>query len=155
MCTVQAGQRRYPHRQTFWWANWPRCEIRGPGPNRGEILGELQTARIQVGVPRSAGGSVSQLGVVNRALLQADRSYQSGAIHLTNLHIDAQTIIIGESGIYVRCRVVLDSFFRADSTLTHMTIQVTQLRLNSNSKFANLTQLRLNSKPKFTNLTQL
>ena len=36
-----------------------------------------------------------------------------------------------------------------------MTIQVTQLRLNSNPKFANLTQLRLNSKPKFTNLTQL
>ena len=52
-------------------------------------------------------------------------------------------------------RVVLDSFFRTDSTLTHMTIQVTQLRLNSNPKFANLTQLRLNSKPKFTNLTQL
>ena len=52
-------------------------------------------------------------------------------------------------------RVVLDSFLRADSTLTHMTIQVTQLRLNSNPKFANLTQLRLNSKPKFTNLTQL
>ena len=46
-------------------------------------------------------------------------------------------------------------FFRADSTLTHMTIQVTQFRLNSNSKFANLTQLRLNSKPNFTNLTQL
>ena len=46
-------------------------------------------------------------------------------------------------------------FFRADSTLTHMTIQVTQFRLNSNSKFANLTQLRLNLKPKFTNLTQL
>ena len=38
-------------------------------------------------------------------------------------------------------RVVLDSFFRADSTLTHMTIQVTQLRLNSNPKFANMTQL--------------
>ena len=37
-------------------------------------------------------------------------------------------------------RVVLDSFFRADSTLTHMTILVTQLRLNSNPKFANLTQ---------------
>ena len=52
-------------------------------------------------------------------------------------------------------RVVLDSFFRADSTLTHMTVQVTQLRLNSNPKLANLTQLRLNSKPKFTNLTQL
>ena len=51
-------------------------------------------------------------------------------------------------------RVVLDSFFREDSTLTHMTIQVTQLRLNSNPKFANLTQLRLNSKPNFTNLTQ-
>ena len=50
-------------------------------------------------------------------------------------------------------RVVLDSFFRTDSTLTHMAIQVTQLRLNSNPKFANLTQLRLNSKPKFTNLT--
>ena len=46
-------------------------------------------------------------------------------------------------------------FFRTDSTLTHMTIQVTQLRLNSNPKFANLTQLRLNSKRKFTNLTQL
>ena len=46
-------------------------------------------------------------------------------------------------------------FFRTDSTLTHMTVQVTQLRLNSNPKFANLTQLRLNSKPKFTNLTQL
>ena len=54
-----------------------------------------------------------------------------------------------------QARVVLDSFFRADSTLTHMTIQVTQLRLNSNSKIANMTQLRLNSKPKFTNLTQL
>ena len=53
----------------------------------------------------------------------------------------------------VEVRVVLDSFFRTDSTLTHMTIQVTQLRLNSNPKFANLTQLRLNSKPKFTNLT--
>ena len=39
------------------------------------------------------------------------------------------------------CRVVLESFFRADSTLTHMKIQVTQLRLNSNPKFANLTQL--------------
>ena len=52
-------------------------------------------------------------------------------------------------------RGVLDSFFRTDSTLTHMTIQVTQLRLNSNPKFTNLTQLRLNSKPKFTNLTQL
>ena len=47
-------------------------------------------------------------------------------------------------------RVVLDSFFRDDSTLTHMTIQVTHLRLNSNPKFANLTQLRLHSKPKFT-----
>ena len=35
-------------------------------------------------------------------------------------------------------------FFRADSTLTHMTIQVTQVRLNSNPKFANLTKLRLN-----------
>ena len=55
----------------------------------------------------------------------------------------------------VRARVVLDSFFRADSTLTHITIQVTQLRLNSNPKFADLTQLWLNSKPKFTNLTQL
>ena len=55
----------------------------------------------------------------------------------------------------IMARVVLDSFFRTDSTLTHMTIQVTQLRLNSNPKFANLTQLRLNSKPKFTNLTQL
>ena len=44
----------------------------------------------------------------------------------------------------VRIRVVLDSFFRADSTLTHMTIQVTQLLLNSNPKLANLTQLRLN-----------
>ena len=55
----------------------------------------------------------------------------------------------------VGIRVVLDSFYRADSTLTHMTIQVTQLRLNSNPKFANLTQIRLNSKPKFTNLTQL
>ena len=52
------------------------------------------------------------------------------------------------------CRVVLDSFFRDDSTLTRMTIQFTQLRLNSNPKFANLTQLRLNSKPNFTNLTQ-
>ena len=41
---------------------------------------------------------------------------------------------------------------RGAVTLT-MTIQVTQLRLNSNPKFANLTQLRLNSKPKFTNLT--
>ena len=30
-------------------------------------------------------------------------------------------------------------FFQADSALTHMTIQVTQLRLNSNPKFANLT----------------
>ena len=56
---------------------------------------------------------------------------------------------------WLKTRVVLDSFFRADSTLTHMTIQVIQLRLNSNPKFANLTQLRLNSKPKFTNLTQL
>ena len=46
-------------------------------------------------------------------------------------------------------------FFRADSTLTRMTIQVIQLRLNSNPKFANLTQLWLNSKSKFTNLTQL
>ena len=55
----------------------------------------------------------------------------------------------------VWCRVVLDSFIRTDSTLTYMTIQVNQLRLNSNPKFANLTQLRLNSKPKFTNLTQL
>ena len=60
--------------------------------------------------------------------------------------------------------------FRVDSTLTHVTIQVTQLwlnstlnfffwltqlRLNSNPKFANLTQLRLNSNPKFANLTQL
>ena len=46
-------------------------------------------------------------------------------------------------------------FFGLTRTLTHMTIQVTQLRLNSNPKFSNLTQLRLNSKPKFTNLTQL
>ena len=38
----------------------------------------------------------------------------------------------------LRNRVVLDSFFRDDSTLTHMTIQVTQLRLNSNPKFVNL-----------------
>ena len=38
-------------------------------------------------------------------------------------------------------RVVLDSFFRTDSTLTLMTIQVTQLRLNSKPKFTNLTQL--------------
>ena len=44
-------------------------------------------------------------------------------------------------------RVVLDSFFWDGSTLTHMTIQVTQLRLNSNPILANLTQLRLNSKP--------
>ena len=63
-------------------------------------------------------------------------------------------------GVRVECdapgtRVVLDSSFRVDSTLTHMTIQVTQLRLNSNPKDANLTQLRLNSKPKFTNLTRL
>ena len=56
---------------------------------------------------------------------------------------------------YLTRRVLLDSFFRTDSTLTHMTIQVTQLRLNSNPKFANLTQLWLNSKPKFINLTQL
>ena len=42
-------------------------------------------------------------------------------------------------------RVVLELiFFGADSTLTHMTIQVTQLRFNSNPKFANLTQLWLN-----------
>ena len=47
----------------------------------------------------------------------------------------------------MQSRVVLDSFFRTDSTLTRMTIQVTQLRLNSDPKFANLTQLRLNSKP--------
>ena len=57
--------------------------------------------------------------------------------------------------LWVLSRVVLDSLFRTDSTLTHMTIHMTQLRLNSNPKFANLTQLRLNSKPKFTNLTQL
>ena len=44
---------------------------------------------------------------------------------------------------------------RADWTLTHVTIQVTQLWLNSNSKFANLTQLRLNSNPQFASLTQL
>ena len=50
---------------------------------------------------------------------------------------------------------LLDSFFRDDSTLTHITIQVTQLRLNSNPKLANLTQLQLNSKPNFNNLTQL
>ena len=58
-------------------------------------------------------------------------------------------------GMSIISRVVLDSFFRTDSTLTHMTIQVTQLRLNSNPKFANLTQLQLNSKHKFINLTQL
>ena len=44
--------------------------------------------------------------------------------------------------------------FRVDSTLTHMTILVSQLRLNSNYKFANLTQLRLNSNPQFASLTQ-
>ena len=55
----------------------------------------------------------------------------------------------------IRSRVVLDSDFRADSTLTHVTIQVTELRLNSNPKVANLTELRLNSNPKFANLTQL
>ena len=44
---------------------------------------------------------------------------------------------------------------RADSTLTHVTIQVTQLCLNSNSKFANLTQLQLHSNPQFASLTQL
>ena len=58
-----------------------------------------------------------------------------------------------KSGLHQGCARLI--FFRADSTLTHMTIQVTQLRLNSNPKLANLTQLRLNSKPKFTNLTQL
>ena len=45
----------------------------------------------------------------------------------------------------VGTRDVLDSFFRTDSTKTHMTIQVTQLRLNSKPKFTNLTQLWLNS----------
>ena len=70
------------------------------------------------------------------------------------------TLLASRSAFYLIkdllfARVVLDSFFRTDSTLTHMTIQVTQLRLNSNPKFANMTQLRLNSKPKFSNLIQL
>ena len=45
--------------------------------------------------------------------------------------------------------------FRADSTLTHVTIQVTQLWLDSTLYFSWLTQQRLNSNPKFANLTQL
>ena len=54
-----------------------------------------------------------------------------------------------------QARVVLDSDFQADSTLTHLTIQVTQLWLNSTLYFSWLTQLRLNSNHKFSNLTQL
>ena len=53
-------------------------------------------------------------------------------------------VLFGAEGVRLcaQGRVVLDSFFGgADSTLTHMTIQVIQLRLNSNPKFANLTQL--------------
>ena len=45
--------------------------------------------------------------------------------------------------------------FRADSTLTHVTIQVIQLRLNSTLSISWLTQLRINSNPKFAYLTQL
>ena len=45
--------------------------------------------------------------------------------------------------------------FRADSTLTHVTILVIQQWLNSTVYFSWLTQLRLNSNPEFTNLTQL
>ena len=41
----------------------------------------------------------------------------------------------------VSTRVVLDSLFRDDSTLTHMTIQVTQLPLNSKPNFNSLTQV--------------
>ena len=50
-------------------------------------------------------------------------------------------VLTADSHDGLSCRVVLDSFFRADSTLTHIAIQVIQLRLNSNLKFANLTQL--------------
>ena len=53
------------------------------------------------------------------------------------------------------CRVVLVSDFQADSTLTHLTIQVTQIWLNSTLYFSWLTQLRLNSNHEFFNLTQL
>ena len=57
--------------------------------------------------------------------------------------------------LHVPTRVVVDSDFQADSTLTHLTIQVTQLWLNSTLYFSWLTQLWLNSNHKFSNLTQL
>ena len=44
---------------------------------------------------------------------------------------------------------------RADSTLTHVTMQMTQLCLNSTLCFSWLTQLRLNSNSNLANLTQL
>ena len=83
------------------------------------------------------------------------RAEHFGWAMLTQSSRSTRVYLIFFYSIILTSRVVLDSFFRADSTLTHMTIQVTQLRLNSNPKFANLTQLWLNTKPKFTNLNQL
>ena len=58
--------------------------------------------------------------------------YETGAL---SHQFEAESMVRFSILISLRVliRVVLDSFFfRADSTLTHMTIQVTQLRLNSN-----------------------
>ena len=46
-------------------------------------------------------------------------------------------------------------FFRADSTLTHVAIPVIKLWLNSTFHFSWLTQLRLSSNPRIANLTQI
>ena len=64
-------------------------------------------------------------------------------IHLFTNHLWTICMEFGKSATNfdIPARVVLDSFFWSDSTLTHMTIQVTQLRLNSNPEFANLSQL--------------
>ena len=52
-------------------------------------------------------------------------------------------------------RVVLDSYFSGWLDSDSLTIQVTQLWLNSTFHFSWLTQLRLNSNAKFPTLTQL
>ena len=69
-----------------------------------------------------------------------NEGFQNGQMHSTK-RVCMTMLVEGKCLPGLRSRVVLDSFLGADSTLTHMTIQVTQLRLNSNPKFANMTQL--------------
>ena len=60
---------------------------------------------------------------------------QGVSTHVSLLSSSEKTVLNLQPGL---CST---HFFRAESTLSHMTIQVIQLRLNSNPKLANLTQL--------------